>query len=178
MWYTNINMLNPNLSNQKSSQEETNWDSLDDIEFNPITFPTDKVPTIKTTPDPMGEGRQDKRVDVTDSTGIDKRTSNIMLGYNKRGVQIAEKYYSLEKLDEKLYEFLESDEDDAVFYVRRDAEEEKIFYEPSAVVDDIEQRIASATGPQIELSPFTNISNQDARILETGKPDEETQLGV
>ena len=56
--------------------------------------------------------------------------------------------------------------------------EEKIFYEPSAVVDDIEQRIASATGPQIELSPFTNISNQDARILETGKPDEETQLGV
>lgn len=171
-------MVNPNLSNQQNSQEKNDWDNLGDVEFSPIDFPTDNVSTIKTAPDPMGEGRQDKRVDITDSTGKEKRTSNLMLGYNKRGVQIAEKYYSLEKLDEKLYEYLESDEDDVDYYVRRDAEGEKIFYEPSAVVDDIEQRIASATGPQIELSSSTKITNQDARILEAGKPDGETQLGV
>lgn len=168
-------MTNPNQS--PSNKDNTNddiWGSLSEAEFSPVSVPTEDISKITLSDSPMGEGRQDKRVDV-EASGTEKRTSNLMLGYNEKGVQIGETYLSLEELRKKALESLEKDVDDEfLYFVRGDG---KRFAEPREVVDDIVETIIGS-GPEATLSDNPNITNQDARSVEFGGPNGEVQKGV
>ena len=170
-------MINPNqFSSPDNESESTKWDSPSEIEFAPISVSTNEVSKITLSDSPMGEGRQDKRVDVADASGMEKRTSNLMLGYNEKGVQIGETYLSVEEFHEAALKSLEDDIDDKVlYYVRQDTG--KRFAEPREVVDDMLRAIAG-TGPEVILSDNSNIINQDARSAEFGGPNGEVQRGV
>jgi len=171
-------MNNPNNFGTQNSenQQTTGWDELSDVEFKPLEIKADNVATIETSDDPMAEGRQDKRVDVIDSDGVEKRTSNLMLGYNERGIQIGEKYLSVEDLEKRVADYLESDEDDVAFYVRKD-DKEKRFCEPREVVDDIAKQLVES-GSKIVLSKNEKVTNQDARNVEVSDENGESQTGM
>lgn len=171
-------MNNPNNFGVQNgeNQQSTGWDELSDVEFKPLEIPADKVAAIETSDAPMAEGRQDKRVDVVDSEGVEKRTSNLMLGYNEKGIQIGEKYLSVEDLEKRVADYLESDEDDVAFYVRKD-DKEKRFCEPREVVDDIAKQLVES-GSKIVLSKNEKVTNQDARNVEVNDENGETQTGM
>lgn len=171
-------MSNPNqFSSTNNNAESTEWDSLSEgVEFSPISISTDGVSKINLFDSPMGEGRQDKGANIADASGAEKRTSNLMLGYNKKGVQIGETYYSVEELRKKALESIEKDTDDKVLYfVRTDTG--KRFAEPREVVDDMMQSIVGV-GPEATLSDNANITNQDARSVEFSGPNNKTQRGA
>ena len=170
-------MSNPNqVSPTDNNTEHNKWDDLSEIEFSPISVSTDGVSKLTLSDAPMGEGRQDKRIDATDASGTEKRTSNLMLGYNEKGVQIGETYLSIEEFREKALKNLEEDtEDEVLYFVRKDTD--KRFAEPRAVVDDMLATITGA-GPEATLSDNTKITNQDARSVEFSGPNGETQRGV
>ena len=169
-------MTNPNQSpSTNSNASDDIWSSLGEVEFSPVSVPTDEISKITLSDSPMGERRQDKRVDVAAASGTEKRTSNLMLGYNERGVQIGETYLSLEELRKKALESLENDVDDEfLYFVRGDG---KRFAEPREVVDDIVETIVGS-GPEATLSDNPNITNQDARSVEFGGPNGEIQKGM
>ena len=171
-------MNNPNNfgTQKKEVQQKTGWDELSDVEFKPLEIKAENVATIETSDDPMAEGRQDKRVDVVDSEGVEKRTSNLMLGYNEKGIQIGESYLSVEDLEEKVADYLASDEEDVVFYVRKD-DKEKRFCEPREVADDIAKQLVES-GSKIVLSKNEKVTNQDARNVEVSDENGEIQTGM
>lgn len=171
-------MNNPNTfgTQNNENQQGTDWDELSEVEFKPLEIKIDNVATIETSDDPMAEGRQDKRVDVIDSEGVEKRTSNLMLGYNEKGIQIGEKYLSIEELEKSVADYLESDEDDVAFYVRKD-DKEKRFCEPREVADDIARQLTES-GSKIVLSKNEKVTNQDARNVEVSDENGETQTGM
>lgn len=170
-------MFNPNqFSSNDNDTQKTDWDSLSEVEFSPVSISTEGISEITLSDSPMGENRQDKRVDVADGSGVEKRTSNLMLGYNKRGVQVGETYLSIEEFREAALKSLEEDTDDEIlYYVRMD--NGKCFAEPREVVDDMLLAIAGA-GPEAVLSDNSNITNQDARSVEFSGPNDEIQRGV
>lgn len=188
-------MVNPNSisnPNNENQNETTDWDILTDMgdkatsmnreslpntQLKEVEIPTEGIARIETSDAPMGKNRQDKRVDVVDSERVEKRTSNLMLGYNKREVQIDEKYYSIEDIQERAIEYLERDDEDVVYYTRRD-DTEKRFCEPKEVVEDIAKDLIKAEVPKIDLSPADSISNQDARHVEAHGANGEKQKGV
>ncbi len=171
------NISNPDrLSSASRNNESTEWDSLSGIEVTPISVPKDEISKIELSDDPMGEDRQDKRVDVTDASGMEKRTSNLMLGYNKKGVEIGKTYLSLEEFREKALESLEEDtEDEVVYFIRKD--EGKRFAEPREVIDDMLAAIVGA-GPEATFANDDRFPNQDARSVRFGGPNGEVQRGV
>lgn len=170
-------MSNPDrLSSASHNNEPTEWDSLSGVEVTPISVPKDEISKIELSDDPMGEDRQDKRVDVTDASGMEKRTSNLMLGYNKKGVEIGKTYLSLEEFREKALESLEEDtEDEVVYFIRKD--EGKRFAEPREVIDDMLAAIVGA-GPEATFANDDRFPNQDARSVRFGGPNGEVQRGV
>lgn len=170
-------MVNPNnFSGQQEGGNTTEWDSLANLEFKPVEMSMEGVSEIRTSSDPITAERKDLRIDVADGGGNEKRTSNLMLGYNERGVQVAEKYYSIEEFKDIALKNLEEDTEDVVCYVRAD-DAGKRFAEPREVVDDILKTVVGA-GPEMELSDNDQFTNQDARSVEAFGPNGERQRGV
>ena len=170
-------MVNPNnFSAQQEGGNTTEWDSLTNLEFKPVEMSMEGVSEIRTSSDPITPERKDLRIDVVDGGGNEKRTSNLMLGYNERGVQVAEKYYSIEEFKDIALKNLEEDTEDVVCYVRAD-DAGKRFAEPREVVDDILKTVVGA-GPEMELSDNDQFTNQDARSVEAFGPNGERQRGV
>ena len=171
-------MPNPNqLPSANNKTVNTDWDSLSEVEFAPLSVSTDEVSKITLSESPANKnGLQNRNINVTDASGMERRTSNLILGYNKRGVQIGETYLSVEQFREKALESLEEDTNDEIlYYVRKDTG--KQFAEPRQVVDDMLAAIIGA-GPEAVLSDNNNVTNQDARSVEFGGPNGETQHGI
>lgn len=169
-------MSNPNqFSANDNDVKQSEWDSLSEVEYSPVSIPAEGVSRITLFEASMGKGRQDKGINVKDASGVEKRTSNVMVGYNKRGVQFGETYLSVEEYRKKALECLMEDNEDVVCYVERNTG--RRFMEPREVVDDIVDSIIGA-GPEATLSDNPNITNQDARSVEFGGPNGETQRGV
>lgn len=175
-------MSNPNQSpTTNGNANDDDWNSLGEVEFSPVSVTTDEVSKIALSDSPMGKGkgverREDKRVVVTDASGAEKTTSNVMVGYNEKGVQFGDVYLSSEQFRKKALESLEKDVDDKfLYFVRRS--DGKRFAEPREVVDDMMQAIVGV-GPEATLSDNPNITNQDARSVEFSGPNGETQKGI
>ena len=114
---------------------------------------------------PMGPGRQDKSVNVTDSNGNTMRTGNIMLGHNKEGIPLTNgEYVSLEELKEAVSQ-----------YVSEHQEERKIVCKKtgkSVDVSTMSDAIAKALAEEAQIhlqGPSTKVTNQDTMSYALGK---------
>lgn len=69
----------------------------------PISPNLDNISSINISQNPMGKNRQDKGVQISSSSGETKKTSNIMMGYNKDNIILPDGVYiSLTELESSL----------------------------------------------------------------------------
>lgn len=68
-----------------------------------IKVQLDNLNKIKISSDPMGNNRDDRAVHITDSQGNERRTSSIMMGYNKDNIKLDNgEFVSLEELEDAI----------------------------------------------------------------------------
>ena len=68
---------------------------------------------------PMGPGRQDKSATITDAQGNSMRTSNVMMGYNRRGLNLPSgEYVSADELSSAMTSFLMEDSENKTIVCR------------------------------------------------------------
>lgn len=85
----------------------------------PINPNLDNISSINISSNPMGENRQDKGVEVTDSMGTTKRTSNIMMGYNKSNIELPNgSYVSMTELENALDQELKKTSENTIIIAK------------------------------------------------------------
>ena len=85
----------------------------------PINPNLDNVSSINISSNPMGENRQDKGVEVSDSMGTTKRTSNIMMGYNKDNIVLPNgSYVSMTELENALDQELQKTSENTIIIAK------------------------------------------------------------
>lgn len=114
---------------------------------------------------PMGPGRQDKSVNVTDSNGNTMRTGNIMLGHNKEGIPLTNgEYVSLEELKEAVSQYVSEHQEKRKIVCKKTGKSVDV----STMSDDIAKALAEEA--QIHLQgPSTKVTNQDTMSYTLGK---------
>lgn len=142
------------MNNNGSDYEELKRQGYTEEE---IELKLDGVSRMKVYDSPLGEGREDKGVNVTDSQGRSRRTSSIMLGYNNDGITLENgEYVSWEEAQERLEESLSSNAEEVTF-VRRDTGEKVTSAE---IVAEIFQRSTAKT--HLSHEPTDKMGNQQA----------------
>lgn len=122
-----------------------------------IDLPLDAVSRISISDNPMGPGREDKDVIVKDSSGVEKKTSSIMMGYNKKGIRLGNgDYVSSEELEQALGKALETEDENVIYTCRKTG---KI-----VEIDDIRDALLDAAMKKAYLSHASTdkITNQQA----------------
>lgn len=85
-----------------------------------INVALDNMTHVDVTSAPLGPGRQDKGTSVTNSEGVQSRTSNVMLGYNKRNIQLPNgQYVSLDEVIEALNKCVRENSENKVIIFRK-----------------------------------------------------------
>lgn len=114
---------------------------------------------------PMGPGRQDKSVNVTDSNGNTMRTGNIMLGHNKEGIPLTNgEYVSLEELKEAVSQYVSEHQEKRKIVCKKTGKSVDV----STMSDAIAKALAEEA--QIHLQgPSTKVTNQDTMSYALGK---------
>ena len=175
-------MINPNkTSGDGGGNNGSEWDILTEEErregatVEPIEFPQEGWASLETFDAPMGEGRQDKGVNIVDENGVEKRTSNIMVG--KHEIEMDGTHVSIESVQRKASEYLASDKSDEVLGYAKIGPEGKRFASPAELVEDFGVSVLGV-GSEIDLSDNPNITNQDARNVEVRGGNGETYKGV
>lgn len=114
---------------------------------------------------PMGPGRQDKSVNVTDSNGNTMRTGNIMLGHNKEGIPLTNgEYVSLEELKEAVSQYVSEHQEKRKIVCKKTGKSVDV----STMSDAIAKALAEEA--QIHLQgPSMKVTNQDTMSYALGK---------
>lgn len=117
----------------------------------------DNVSKLEVFDSPMSAGRQDKGVFVTDREGLSKRTSSIMMGYNKEGITLDNgEYVSWKEVQQVLGETLSND-DENITYISVSTGKK---VGSTEIMEDIFKRSTEKT--YLSQEPTDKIANQQA----------------
>lgn len=122
-----------------------------------IELMLDNVSRMTISDQPLGPGRDDRGVTVTDSTGLSRKTSSIMMGYNKQGIVLENgEYVSWEEVQVALGETLQIDGENVVYACKKTGK----IVEPPEIVAAIFE--ASVDKTYLTQQPTDKITNQQA----------------
>ena len=122
----------------------------------------------------LREGRDDRTVVVTDQQGNVKKTSSIMLGYNKKAIKLDNgEYISWEEIEQALTDSLNDDKENVVYVSKRTGKTVN-------KTELIEGLFASVTenSSYISQSNSNVFSNQDARRIVINDDGKEYYNGI
>ena len=123
---------------------------------------------------PMGQGRNDRSVTFTDKDGTVSRGSNIMVGYNRRNIQLPNgTYVGIEEFSRAMTKFLQEDAENKVIFCKKTGKRVNI----GELVNGLREVAKSQTG--LELHGTTDkmrgnayeysIKGESARRILLGK---------
>ena len=122
-----------------------------------IELMLDGVSRMTISSQPLGPERDDRAVTVTDSAGVSRKTSSVMMGYNKQGIQLENgDYVSWEEAEQVLSTTLQSVEKDVVYVCKKTGK----VVEPAQIVEAIFEETMKQS--YFTQSPTDKITNQDA----------------
>lgn len=137
-----------------------------------IRVELDRLSQINIKNKPLGPNREDRDVSVKDSQGIEKKTSSIMMGYNKKGIILSDgQYVSAKEFEETLNNELNSNDKDVVYASRKTGKLVK--------AADIAQEILNETVKKessLNLSEDTKITNQDSAQISITDPKKQQEF--
>lgn len=124
----------------------------------------------------LGEGRDDRTVYVTPQNGEEKKTSSIMMGYNKQGIELENgEYVNFDEVSEAINKELQTDEPNIVYVSKKTG---KKIAKPEVIEELFKDVIAVSNG--LKISEDNSIQNQNtARIaIEEYAKNKEYNKGV
>lgn len=124
----------------------------------------------------LGEGRDDRTVYVTPQNGEEKKTSSIMMGYNKQGIELENgEYVNFDEVSEAINKELQTDEPNIVYVSKKTG---KKIAKPEVIEELFKDVIAVSNG--LKISEDSSIQNQNtARIaIEEYAKNKEHNKGV
>ena len=109
----------------------------------------------------LGEGRDDRTVHITPQNGEEKKTSSIMMGYNKQGIELENgEYVNFDEVSEAINKELQTDEPNVVYVSKKTG---KKIAKPEVIEELFKDVIAVSNG--LKISEDNSIQNQNtARI--------------
>lgn len=131
----------------------------------------DNVSRMNVFSSPMGPNRDDRGVIVTDSNGNMKRTSSIMMGYNKQGIVLENgDYVSWDEIQEALNTTLTektNEQEETILVCKKTGK----IVEPAEVLDEIHKETIGKTYFNLEESnKITNQVTKSVKLVdESGK---------
>jgi len=138
-----------------------------------IKVSLDDVSRMEISDSPLGPGREDRGVTVRDAEGIEKKTSSIMMGYNKQGIVLENgQYVSWEEVELAINETLSNNKENTVCICKKNGKR----IEPAAIVEDILERSIEKTYLTRETSD--KISNQQAAEVSIHEGEKEYPKGI
>lgn len=124
----------------------------------------------------LGEGRDDRTVYITPQNGEEKKTSSIMMGYNKQGIELENgEYVNFDEVSEAINKELQTDEPNVVYVSKKTG---KKIAKPEVIEELFKDVIAVSNG--LKISEDNSIQNQNtARIaIEEYAKNKEHNKGV
>lgn len=124
----------------------------------------------------LGEGRDDRTVHITPQNGEEKKTSSIMMGYNKQGIELENgEYVNFDEVSEAINKELQTDEPNVVYVSKKTG---KKIAKPEVIEKLFKDVIAVSNG--LKISEDNSIQNQNtARIaIEEYAKNKEHNKGV
>lgn len=124
----------------------------------------------------LGEGRDDRTVHVTPQNGEEKKTSSIMMGYNKQGIELENgEYVNFDEVSEAINNELQTDGPNVVYVSKKTG---KRVAKPEVIEELFKDVIAVSNG--LKISEDNSIQNQNtARIaIEEYAKNKEHNKGV
>ena len=124
----------------------------------------------------LGEGRDDRTVHITPQNGEEKKTSSIMMGYNKQGIELENgEYVNFDEVSEAINKELQTDEPNVVYVSKKTG---KKIAKPEVIEELFKDVIAVSNG--LKISEDNSIQNQNtARIaIEEYAKNKEHNKGV
>ena len=124
----------------------------------------------------LGEGRDDRTVHITPQNGEEKKTSSIMMGYNKQGIELENgEYVNFDEVSEAINKELQTDEPNIVYVSKKTG---KKIAKPEVIEELFKDVIAVSNG--LKISEDNSIQNQNtARIaIEEYAKNKEHNKGV
>lgn len=124
----------------------------------------------------LGEGRDDRTVHITPQNGEEKKTSSIMMGYNKQGIELENgEYINFDEVSEAINKELQTDEPNVVYVSKKTG---KKIAKPEVIEELFKDVIAVSNG--LKISEDNSIQNQNtARIaIEEYAKNKEHNKGV
>ena len=124
----------------------------------------------------LGEGRDDRTVHITPQYGEEKKTSSIMMGYNKQGIELENgEYVNFDEVSEAINKELQTDEPNVVYVSKKTG---KKIAKPEVIEELFKDVIAVSNG--LKISEDNSIQNQNtARIaIEEYAKNKEHNKGV
>jgi len=119
------------------------------------------VSKIDLTEKPMGPNREDKSVTVTNREGITKKTSSIMMGYNKDGVILPDgEYVQLDELVEAINREISNDSENIVAVVKKTGKK----IDTSAIKEEIIKKLKEKAEVLLN-GPSEKIVNQETSTV-------------
>lgn len=124
----------------------------------------------------LGEGRDDRTVHITPQNGEEKKTSSIMMGYNKQGIELENgEYVNFDEVSEAINKELQTDEPNVVYVSKKTG---KKIAKPEVIEELFKDVIAVSNG--LKISEDNSIQNQNtARIaIEEYAKNKEHNKGI
>lgn len=124
----------------------------------------------------LGEGRDDRTVHITPQNGEEKKTSSIMMGYNKQGIELENgEYVNFDEVSEAINKELQTDEPNVVYVSKKTG---KKIAKLEVIEELFKDVIAVSNG--LKISEDNSIQNQNtARIaIEEYAKNKEHNKGV
>lgn len=123
-----------------------------------INLALDQLSNIKLESAPLAPNREDKSVVVKDSHGVEKKTSSIMMGYNKKGILLSDgQYVSEEEFEKALMDNLNSDKKDVIYVCKKSGKK----VDSAKIAHDILKEVIKKNS-SLKLSPDSTIKNQNS----------------
>ena len=127
----------------------------------------DALSQLSIVTEPLAERRDDRSVIATDSSGVEKRTSSIMMGYNKQNIQLENgEYISYEDFKAALNNELSKDGDDVVYVCKKTGKK----VESSKICEEMLSQI-TAEMSTFELSETNKVTNQTTARIRINEPN-------
>lgn len=131
-----------------------------------IKVALESLSRVSVSPGPMAPNRDDRSVRVKDASGKEKRTTSIMMGYNKSGIRLENgEYVSFTEFEEAIKESMASDKEDEVYVCRKTGKK----VEPIEIVESIFQDVIKAQSSLV-LSEDNVITNQVSKKVVIREP--------
>lgn len=124
----------------------------------------------------LGEGRDDRTVHITPQNGEEKKTSSIMMGYNKQGIELENgEYVNFDEVSEAINKELQTDEPNVVYVSKKTGKK----IAKSEVIEELFKDVIAVSNG-LKISEDNSIQNQNtARIaIEEYAKNKEHNKGV